>query len=581
MSYDGLVTGAIAHQLQKTLAGGKIDKIYQPEKDELIFHIHSGREKNLLYISANGSNARMHLIENDRINPQNPPAFCMLLRKYFQGGKINNIYQVESERIIEILVDHFNEMGFYVQRKLIIEIMGKHSNIIAIDIASNKIIDSIKRISLDVNRYRQILPGLSYISPPNQGKINCFTITENKMDEILKIKGETGETPSKALVSGIQGISPTISEEICFQASQKYQVNLEEMTAKQLYPVIVNFISSLQSENIKPVVYLDKNRKPLDFHIFPLSGYEDHCEKIIFNNISEAVDYFYSNKVSSNLIRQKSSDLTKTINSNLDKLYLKKQRLCEDVLRAEKGDTFRLYGELITANLYKIPSGAKSISVLNYYNNKQLEIPLDPRFSSSQNAQKYFKKYNKTKTAIKEKNIQLVETNESIAYLESVLSFIENADTIEEIEGIRQELIENNYLKKQKKHVQYSKSKLKLCSYFTTDGFQLLVGRNNKENDRLTFNLADKKDLWFHTKDIPGSHIILLTEGKQPTKESLLEAASLAAYYSKARFSENVPVDYTYVRNVKKPAGAKPGMVIFTDNHTLYVKPSCLLKKDI
>ena len=561
MSFDGMVTGAVVHQLSKALTGGKIDKIYQPEADEIILNVHSGRDNYKLYISSNSSHARIHLITETTSNPLNPMGFCMLLRKHLQGGRISDIRQRESERIVEISMDTISELGFSVNKKLIVEIMGKHSNIILVDIASNRIIDSIKRISIDVNRYRQLLPGQQYVYPPSQGKVPYYGITETQVESFLK---NAGDNAAKALMSNIQGISPLIAEEIVYQAG---------LQGASACHILHGFVSGIAADDPSPRVYLQEDGTPFDFHLFPLSSLSDYYQELKFSDISGAISYYYSNKSSSNRIRQKSSDLDRAVGNSLDKLYLKKQRLSEDLLKAENSDVYRLYGELLTANLHQIRQGASQAEVLDYYANETVTIPLDPRFSPNQNAQRYYKKYSKAKTAVTEKNIQLAETNADIAYLESVLSYIEKASSIEEIEELRQELVEGGYLRRRKNSFKPNKSKPAPYQYTTSDGFRVLVGRNNKENDVLTFKTASPKDIWFHTKDIPGSHVILFTDGKGPTETAIFEAAALAAYYSKGRESENVPVDYTQVRHVKKPNGAKPGMVIFTNNKTVYVNP--------
>ncbi|MEL7656439.1 MAG: NFACT RNA binding domain-containing protein, partial [Bacillota bacterium] len=516
MSFDGMVTGAVVHQLNHTLIGGKIEKIYQPEADEIILNVHSGRENYKLYISSNSSHARMHLITDTTSNPLNPMGFCMLLRKHLQGGRITAIQQKDSERIVEISVDTINELGFSVNKKLIIEIMGKHSNIIVVDISSNKIIDSIKRISIDVNRYRQLLPGQQYVYPPSQDKISYYGITE---EQIKKFVENAGDNTAKALMSHIQGISPMIADEIVYQSGRM---------DSSLYRVLLNFVDRISSNEPSPRVYLQEDGAPYDFHLFALSAMEGYYKEVVFQDISEAISYYYSNKSSSNRIRQKTSDLDRAIGNSLDKLYLKKQRLSEDLLKAENSDIYRLYGELLTANLHQIKQGTSQAEVLNYYNNENLSIPLDPRFSPIQNAQRYYKKYSKAKTAITEKNIQLAEANSDITYLESVLSYIEKANSIEEIEELRQELVEGVYLRKRKNNFKPSKSKPTPYQYTTSDGFRVLVGRNNKENDILTFKTASAKDLWFHTKDLPGSHVILFTEGKGATETAIFEAAAMA-----------------------------------------------------
>jgi predicted ribosome quality control (RQC) complex YloA/Tae2 family protein len=568
MSYDGFVAAAVVRQLKNTICGCRIDKIYQPEKEELLLQIHGSGAKYRLLLSASGGNARVHLTENEYSNPENPSAFCMLLRKHFQGGKIADVRQLGSERVIEIIVEHMNEMGFPVQKTLLAEIMGKHSNIIAVDNPTGRIIDSIKRISPDISRVRQLLPGLTYVLPPDQGKIPFFDLTEQSVSTVLE---SADGQPQKRLLQGIAGLSPAICDEICFLASAGIK-SLPELTAADVFPVLRQLVNDLE-QPMHSAVYSDRDDIPVDFHVFPLHVYEGSLEKQIFDSASGAVDYFFSHRDSANRVRQKSSDLVKAVNASLDKLCLKKQRLCEDLLKAEDADKLRLYGELLTTALHSIQPGADHAQVLNYYNGELLDIPLDARLSAAKNAQRYYKKYGKAKTAVKEKNIQLAEVDESIEYLESVLIFAENAASVEEMMLIREELSENGYLKRRKDKYQPSKTKSKPCALVSSSGLTILIGRNNKENDRLTFKTADKRDLWFHTKDIPGSHVILVTEGREPDERSILEAAAAAAYYSKARSSENVPVDYVRVRHVKKPAGAKPGKVIFTDNRTVYVNP--------
>ncbi len=573
MAYDGLVAGAIAVCLNRVLTGGRIEKIYQPDSEELLFFIHAGREKHRLYISSNSGHARMHLLEEDRenSNPKNPTAFCMLLRKHFQGGRITAITQLESERIIELYIDHVDELGFTVRKRLIVEIMGKHSNIIALDDSTGRILDSIKRIPADVNRYRQLLPGLPYVYPPGHDKVCFYTLTEETLEEIMN--KEPSSLP-QALVKGIQGVSPVISEEICRSAIQSAKQETGFLIASDILQVTRGMTRAIRSEDLKPVVYLDKDRVPVDFHVFPLSDAESLFDKITFCDPGKAAEYYFSHKTSSNRIRQKAKDLTQVLTGALNKLYLKNQRLSEDLLAAENAEPFRIYGELLTANLHSISHGESSVTVLNYYENQEVSIPLDPRYSPSQNAQRYFKKYSKARTAVREKKLQLEEANLSIGYLESVLAYVENADTLDEIEEIRQELAEGGYLRRRKNGYRPSKSKLQPYAFTAGDGSRILVGRNNKENDQLTMKTADKKDLWFHTKDIPGSHVILSAKEGEPSEEAIRQAASLAAYYSKARNSSNVPVDYTRVRHVKKPNGAKPGMVIYTDQKTLYVNPA-------
>ncbi|MBK5245904.1 MAG: NFACT family protein [Peptostreptococcaceae bacterium] len=568
MSFDGIITSAIVSEMNQNILGGKIEKVYQPEADELVINIHSKSGNFKLYASCNSSHARIHFIKENPVNPPAPLSFCMLLRKHIQAGKISEIIQKGSERIIEFSIETYNELGFSVNKKLIIEIMGKHSNIILIDMETMKIIDSIKRISIDVNRYRQLLPGKIYEYPPDQGKLTLKELTPDTLKTIIDT--DISLIP-KVLLSSLQGISPAVANNLLDAALEKgyHPANLHI----GIYEAVAEIIKKLDHREMDPVVYLGESKTPIDFHIMKLYALDNINESVYFDTLSEAMEFYFANKDSSNRIRQKSVDLEKAINNNLNKLYLKKQRLSEDLLHAEDSENYRLFGELLTASLHQIKPGESQTKVNNYYDNTEVTIPLDKKLSPSKNAQNYFKKYGKSKTAVKEKALQLEELALDIEYIESVASFLEGASSLAEIEDIRAELVSSGYLKKRKTTAKPSKSKLGPYAFTTKDGFRVLVGRNNVDNDILTFKTASPKDIWFHTKDIPGSHVILFLDGKSPDDQTIIEAASLAALHSKAKDSENVPVDYTKVRYVKKPNGAKPGMVIFTGNKTVYINP--------
>lgn len=553
MAFDGIITYAMVHELRNTILLGKIEKIYQPENDELVFHIHTKKGNVRLYACVNSARSCLHFIEKNPENPPAPLAFCMLLRKHLQGGRIVDITQKDAERIIEISLETLNELGFTVSKKLIFEIMGKHSNIVLIDMTTGRIIDSIKRISIDVNRVRQILPGKTYEYPPAQDKISFKDITAEELNSM--------SANPKEILAKTGGISPAVSEELA--------------DCENRYNRLQNLLSDISSGKATPHVYIDEKGVPREFHVADLSRYEGAAKRIDFDTLSECLSYYFNHKQSSNRARQKSHDLVKTVGGLLDKLYLKKQRLSEDLLKAENSEDLRLYGELLTANMHLIKPGDTSVDVINYYDGTSVKIPLDARYSPAKNAQQYFKRYGKSKTAVKEKQIQLSETAEDIQYLESVLSYLNNTDDVGEIEALRAELTETGYVRKRKNRGGYKEKKYKPQPYEYTlcDGSQVLVGRNNKENDILTLKTAGKGDLWLHTKDIPGSHVIVKNGGKELSEKALFEAASIAAYHSKGRTSENVPVDYVPVKYVKKPSGAKPGMVIFTNNKTLWVNP--------
>lgn len=557
MAFDGIVTRAMVRELQDRILLGKIEKVYQPEADELVFHIHTKNGNVKLLASVGSAHARVCFITENPVNPPAPLAFCMLLRKHLQGGRITEITQKDSERIIEISLETLNELGFTMSKKLIFEIMGKHSNIVLMDIASGKIIDSIKRVSFDVNRVRQILPGMIYQYPPAQDKIPFLEISAEQL-EALPADG-------KSILRSVGGIAPAFAEELALRAGVQRSGYLSDVLA------------AIESPNHADArVYLDESGAPIDFYPVALSELEESCRVEHFGDLSSAMEFYFGKKESSNQGRQKSHDLIRSVNALLDKMYLKKKRLSEDLLKAENSEDLRLYGELLTANIHLIQPGMKSVEVTNYYDGSTLTIPLDVKLSPSKNAQHYFKKYGKSKTAIKEKQIQLDENEAEIKYLESVLSFLENTDDVAEIESIRAELVETGYIRRRRQAGGFKEKNYKPVPYRYTlsNGMSVLVGRNNKENDILTFKTAGNKDLWLHTKDIPGPHVIVQSGGAELDEEAVWEAAAIAAYHSKARTSENVPVDYVQIKYVKKPAGAKPGMVIFTNNRTVYVNPA-------
>lgn len=557
MAFDGIVTRAMLRELQDRILLGKIEKVYQPEADELVFHIHTKNGNVKLLASVGSAHARVCFITENPVNPPAPLAFCMLLRKHLQGGRITEITQKDSERIIEISLETLNELGFTMSKKLIFEIMGKHSNIVLVDIASGKIIDSIKRVSFDVNRVRQILPGMIYQYPPAQDKIPFREISADQLEALA--------ADGKSILRSVGGIAPAFAEELALRAGVQRSGYLSDVLA------------AIESPNHADArVYLDESGAPIDFYPVALSELEESCRVERFGDLSSAMEFYFGKKESSNQGRQKSHDLIRSVNALLDKMYLKKKRLSEDLLKAENSEDLRLYGELLTANIHLIQPGMKSVEVTNYYDGSTLTIPLDVKLSPSKNAQHYFKKYGKSKTAIKEKQIQLDENEAEIKYLESVLSFLENTDDVAEIESIRAELVETGYIRRRRQAGGFKEKKYKPVPYRYTlsNGMSVLVGRNNKENDILTFKTAGNKDLWLHTKDIPGSHVIVQSGGAELDEEAVWEAAAIAAYHSKARTSENVPVDYVQIKYVKKPAGAKPGMVIFTNNRTVYVNPA-------
>lgn len=552
MAYDGIITYAEAKELRERIVPGRIEKVYQPGPEDLLVHIHTQRGNVRLFVSCNSQSARVCLTEGSYTNPDQPPTFCMLLRKHLQGGRITDVRQKDAERIMEIDIEAQNELGFSVCRRLIVEIMSKHSNIVLVDLETGKIIDAIKRISIDVNRYRQLLPGVVYKYPPAQDKLPFNEVTAES------------ELPhdDRALMARIAGISPAISREIAEDPGRR----------------LSEILASVEDGSARARVYIDEIGTPREFHITGLPEFEG-LECRFFDTLSECVDFYYSNREQSNLVRQKSQPLLKSVQASLSKALLKKKKLSEDLLAAENSDKYRLYGELLTANLHLIKPGDRKVTVTNYYDGSEITIPLDEKISASANSQRYFKKYSKARTAIHEKQTQLEGNDKDIQYLESVIQNIEAADNVPLLDSIRDELEQTGYVRRRQKAAQRKKkgARPEPLKYTLSDGTPVLVGRNNIENDWLTMKFASKTDVWMHTKDIPGSHVIVRLEDGRNVNDLpaalIYEAASIAAYHSKAGSGDNVPVDYVPVRYVKKPNGAKPGMVIFTHNQTVYVKP--------
>jgi predicted ribosome quality control (RQC) complex YloA/Tae2 family protein len=531
MPFDYFVTGAIAQELNTALAGGKIERVYMPERSEIMLHVNAppqnerARSHYDLLVSAQSGHPLIYLATKRSGNPQNPPAFCMLLRKHLIGARVERVYRVDSERIIRMETDATDELGAHRRRTLVFEIMGKHSNIILLD-ENETILDAIKRVYADMSRVRQILPGMRYTLPP----------------------------PGK-------GISPLMEEETAGPRDRAYYEALA------------------RDGRYDPLIWLDEAGRMKDFHVFDLNVYSG-LKTSSFPTISAMLEAYFEGKESGNRLQQKTVDLRRTLKARIDKLYLKKQRLLEDIKKAEGADVYRQKGELITANIYRMKGGAKEISLPDFTDGTETRITLDPRLSPSENAQRYFKKYSKAKTALIAKREQLDIAQHDIDFLESYLVYIDNATTDSDIDALRDELTALGFARRRGRSAAPRGTRPAYLKYESSAGRTIFVGRNNRENDELTLKRAAKNDLWLHTKDIPGSHVILKrAEGQDAPgmdgfdAQSIREAAALSAHYSKGRMSESVPVDYCLVKYVKKPAGAKPGMVIFTHNRTLYVKP--------
>lgn len=578
MALDGLVIHSIVDELHKKLLGGKIDKVYQPENDEVVLHIRNNKENFKLVLSCSASNPRVYLASDyKKENPINAPMFCMLFRKYIQGGNIVNVSQVDFERIIKISVESFDELKEKTTKDIIIEIMGRHSNIILTHSSNNKIIDSAKRIPPSVSRVRQILPGQTYVLPPKQDKLN--PITDISLNSFVDTLSSFDGPIFKAIYSKFLGISPVIAKEICFRANIDENLLVSEISSddiSKIYKEFHNLFKHIKDNIYNPCMVIDTSiDKVLDFSCINLSLFSN-LSIINDYSISKILENYYATKDIKDRIHQRSSDLRKSISIKLDRLYNKLNKQEKELIESENADIYKIKGELITSYIYMIEKGMESVDVANFYDSeyKNIKISLNTNFTPSENAQKYFKKYNKLKTAKKEITSQMEITKEEIDYLENIMLSIENCENLAELMDIREELGKVGYLRSKNNSKKETKLTTKPHEFVSSNGFKILVGKNNKQNDHLTLKVASNEDIWMHTKNIPGSHVIIKTEGKEVPDETIFEGAMLAAFFSKSKMSSQVPVDYTKKKNVKKPNGAKPGMVIYDTNNTVYVTPT-------
>lgn len=565
MALDGIALHHLVKELSSQLVGGRIQKIYQPEKDELLFAVHRNKDKHQLLLSANSNHPRVHLVRQTKENPDQPPMFCMLLRKKLVGGVIESIEQVAFDRILEITIKSRSELMEDTQHRLIVEIMGRHSNIILLE--NDIITDSIKRINRFISSYREVLPGRTYLAPP-MDKRDYRTINPQDLARLLQ-SGQS-RTLDKAIMDQLQGVSKLAAVELTERCGLDPKMPVAELTINEganLYDAMKNLVDH-------PVynLYLD-NGIIKDFATYSCGVYQD-LEHRTYDSLSVLLEDFYLGKDTQQRIQQRSASFQQTITARLERDYNKLNNLTQDFKQAENAEEAKLFAEILYANLYELKEKTHKLLLPNFYDDTEIEIPLDIRFTPAENAKRYYDKYNKQKRALVFIQEQLDKTKDEIYYLESILDSIEKCSGVEELKEIREELVETGFVKAHgRKGKKEKETTSKPLSFRSSEGFALLVGKNNRQNDQLTLKTASKDDLWFHVKDIPGSHVILRTEGKTPGEASIQEAALLAAYFSKAKQSANVPVDYALVKFVKKPKGAKPGMVIYTDNRTLYVTP--------
>lgn len=573
MSLDGIMLAAIKEELSNILIGARIDKIYQPEKRLITLTVRKNKENINLLISSHPQRARIHITELSFNNPVKPPDFVMLLRKYLIRGIITEIKQPDFERILLIKIIRYNN-----EYTLVIEIMGKYSNIILVN-EDGTILDAITRINHSVSRERELIPGINYKYPPKQDKINPLSVTEE--DFFNQVKG-FNQSSFKAIMYNFRGIGPDSAKEIINKAGLNPDQSYETLNQNDKIKVWKSFqqtFSRVKEGVFYPSIGLNKDGTISYFSAFPLKHKKEITKEICFNNVSSLLDYYYEKKVRAEILEQKKSNLTGIVKGHLEKNNKKQRKLKQRLTEGKKAEEFKKMGELITANLYQIEGKTKEIEVIDYYHpeQKKKKIIMNPELTPSQNAQRYFKKYNKAKRSITYIQKELGKLRHEQRYLEQVELNIEQAETEEEIKEIKEELLDEGYIKEKKKKKNRNKGKqkpLQPLKYKSSQGYDILVGRNNRQNDYLTKKIANQQDIWLHVKQLPGSHVVVRnhTGGEIPEK-TLEEAAILAAHYSKGRISENVPIDYTKIQNVKKPRGAKPGLVYYEDYKTIYVNP--------
>ena len=576
MALDGIVIANIVYELQNTLIGGRINKISQPEKDELIITI-KGQDRNVykLFLSAAAGMPLIYLTENTKPNPLTAPNFCMLLRKYLNNGKILDIVQPGLERIVMIKLEHLDELGDLKVKYLIIELMGKHSNIILCD-DQMVIIDSIKRVNQFMSSIREVLPGREYFIPQTADKLDPFNIDFASFRKNVLSKAQP---IGKAIYSGITGISPLIANEICHRASLDSGSStsaLNEDMGLHLFKNFERIIQLVKDKEFFPHIIVGEDG-PVEFSSIPLTTYSDPKYEIRkFTTVSEMLEAYYASKNAVSVMKQKSAELRKLVANAIERSIKKYDLQLKQLKDTEDRDKYKIYGELITAYGYNLEPGAKELIAQNYYNNnEEIRIPLDPTMSPMDNAKRYFEKYNKMKRTYEALSELIQETKDEIDHLKSIQNALEIATSEDDLADVKHELMEYGYIKKKsadKKQASKSSSKNgknKPFHYISSDGYHIYVGKNNYQNEELTFKLADKNDWWFHAKNQPGSHVIVKSGGDELPDRTFEEAAKLAAYYSSLKDAKKVEVDYTQVKNIKKPKGSKPGFVIYYTNYSM------------
>ena len=576
MPLDALCLSGVVHELQNALSGAKIDKIYQPGRDEVVLALRAPAGNVKLLLSANPSHPRAHLTQISRENPDKPPMFCMLLRKHLSGARLLELVQPPMERVVDLRLEALDELGDRVERRLVLEAMGRHSNLILLD-GEGRIMDCLRRVDSDMSARRQVLPGLFYRLPPAQEKLDPSSLDRAALESALAAAPEESQA-DKWLLDTFGGLSPLICRELAFRAGGATDARLHQMGEggrSRLLDELEGLLRSVQENSFTPVM-LEKEGHPSDFTFQPISQYGPAVSCVPFPSFSALLDRFYEQRENQERVRQRGQDLIRSVTNARDRAARKIGLQEQELAATRDRERLRQFGDIITSNLHAMEKGMSRLTAADFYDPEcpQIHIPLDPLLTPQQNAAKYYKEYNKAKTAESILTLQLEKGRRDLDYLNSVLEAIALAEGERDLQEIRQELTDTGYLRRPSKARDRGKRVAsKPMEFRSSSGLRISVGKNNTQNDLLTTKQAFKSDLWFHTQKIHGSHVILWTEGGQPDQTSIQEAAQLAAWFSQGRESGKVAVDYTPVKYVKKPGGARPGMVVYTTYETAYVAP--------
>ena len=570
MAFDGITIANIVTELNQTITGGKINKIAQPENDELIITIKNQRKQYRLFLSASASLPLIYLTETNKPSPLTAPNFCMLLRKHIGSGKIIAIEQPGMERIIRFTIEHLNELGDLCTKYLIVEIMGKHSNIIFCN-EEDQIIDSIKHVSAHMSSVREVLPGRPYFIPETQSKLNPFVLTEEIFQEKIFPRPVN---VAKAIYTSITGISPLMAEEVCYRAGIDGGIptdGLEDVERVHLAHTFLRMVDDIRDGHFEPnIIY--KGKEPVEFACFPLSQYQDY-RAVSYPSIFPVLETYYAEKNIVTKMRQKTVDLRKIVQNALERNVKKYQLQQKQLKDTEKKEKYRVWGELLNTYGYEVEPGVKSMEALNYYTNEMIQIPLDETMTPQENAKKYFDKYSKLKRTKEALDTLLQETGDEIKHLESIAASLDIASSEEDLVQIKEEMMEYGYVKRKNTGGKKVKVTSRPYHYISSDGYDIYVGKNNFQNDELSFKFASGNDWWFHAKGQPGSHVIVKSKNEELPDRTFEEAGKLAAYYSRGRQAPKVEIDYTQKKNLRKPTGGKPGFVVYYTNYSLLIEP--------